>query len=146
MAISTHDFLLADNIVHSHLNTGFFYLRSTPATLALFSTVLALNMLSPSRDQIRTNEVLGTVESRRIEGTEELRMEWISEGKEWEETKGIRVGVLDSSVFRHFHYEFDLPKVGRSEAVVRSFPFVVYRLRSLWWKRKENNTDSDLMK
>lgn len=78
MPLESFDFIAAENYVLSHFNTGWTWVRSTPATIAVYERVLELDMDSVSRDQIRTNEVLGTADSRVIEGTDELKMEFVT--------------------------------------------------------------------
>jgi hypothetical protein len=78
MPIDDYDFILSENYVFAHGNTGWTFVRSTPATIAVYQTVLDLDLISESRDQVRTNEILGSTESRTIFNSTDLKMDFIT--------------------------------------------------------------------
>lgn len=118
-----YDLIMSENIVFAHGNTGFTFQRSTPSTINLYESVLALNMIKISRDQVRTNDILGSYGGRRIEhanGTESFQSDFTSANPDFPLTNGIRVHILNSELFYHFHFSMHPSFV--EDRVVSSFP------------------------
>lgn len=115
MDLVASDVILADNVAHQHGNTGWSYIRSTPATIHLYKTILAMNYEQESRDQTRTNELLETGPRRdELQGSRNFVVKSAFEPL----MDGIRVHILDPAIFRHFHYEWDLQTVDQHRSIV----------------------------
>ncbi|TKA57416.1 hypothetical protein B0A53_00645 [Rhodotorula sp. CCFEE 5036] len=94
------DILAQENEALEHFNTGWLWMRRGEVVADAWRAVLVADLHVQSRDQVFFNEVLGTRELR-------TGLDWTGSRLRTEFTarNGLRVKILDPSLFRVYHLE-----------------------------------------
>ncbi|GAA5976503.1 hypothetical protein JCM10908_005523 [Rhodotorula pacifica] len=97
------DILAQENEALEHFNTGWLWMRKGETVAEAWRAVLAADMQVESRDQVFFNEILGTREFRLGTGNESSHATALQTS--FTARNGLRVKILDPSLFRVFHLE-----------------------------------------
>ncbi|KAK4048945.1 hypothetical protein OIV83_004501 [Microbotryomycetes sp. JL201] len=137
--MKTHDIVAQENDAFDHFNTGEFHLivlfsvepvteskettgwiwmRKSDVTSAAWDKVLKMDMETVSRDQNNFNTVLGTTEQRHCDPKDcERKGSQYPLKSDFVAKNGLKVKVLDTRIFRSYHFESDLPNAQRHDSV-----------------------------
>lgn len=105
------DIVAQENDAFDHFNTGWLWMRRGEAASAAWNEVIEMDKVSKSRDQNRFNEVLGTADFRKRPSPDKPRA-W-----DYVARNGLKVHVLDPRNFYSWHFERDVPRWSRHDAV-----------------------------
>ncbi|GAA6010428.1 hypothetical protein JCM11491_006933 [Sporobolomyces phaffii] len=111
-----YDMLAQENLAFGHLNSGFLWMKRSTEMAQAWQSVLEMDLVADSRDQLNLNFVLDTTARRLQEGAElgdgsRLKDDFIA-------SNGRRVHILDQRLFRIMHVLEGEPAFERHDSLI----------------------------
>ncbi|KAH8920188.1 hypothetical protein BT69DRAFT_1336709 [Atractiella rhizophila] len=98
-SLDSYDIQIQEEMIDRQVNTGFLHMKANEGTVALWESVLEIDLQEQGRDQRNINILLDTF-SLRVGAGGSTTMDFIS-------ATGLKVHVLPKEKFRAYHFEFD---------------------------------------
>ncbi|GAA5884845.1 hypothetical protein JCM16303_007298 [Sporobolomyces ruberrimus] len=114
--MEVHDVLMQENFAFAHGNSGFMWMKQSTVMAQAWQSVLEMDLIEDSRDQVNLNTVLDTTARRLAEGAEvgdgtPVKDDFIAKN-------GLSVHILDQRLFRITHIMEQVPWFERHDSLL----------------------------